>query len=145
MWDNVSNFFQGYGADPNIRLALTKTITKQLIDGLTFMEKCGVIHNGINFSLHLWLDFHPRNFLLAFKSSEMTVNELLEREHSAGIVPDSSKAYVDYSLGGETKRYVRIYQSQPLCLLSEGDLCAFEQLAVKISDFGKGLSTSCLT
>lgn len=53
MWDNVSNFFQGYGADPNIRLALTKTVTKQLINGLKFMDKCGVIHNGINFSLHL--------------------------------------------------------------------------------------------
>lgn len=75
----------------------------------------------------------------------MTVNELLDREHSVRIVPDPSKAHVDYSLGGETKREVRIYQSQPLCLLSEGDICAFEQLTVKISDFGKDLSTSCLT
>lgn len=69
----------------------------------------------------------------------MTVNELLDREGSARIVPDPSKAYADYGLGGEAKREVRIYQSQPLCLLSEGDVCAFEQLTVKISDFGKGL------
>jgi serine/threonine-protein kinase SRPK3 len=44
MSQTVSSFLEGYAAE--IRLAVAKKFTSQLLRGLEFLDSCGVIHNG---------------------------------------------------------------------------------------------------
>lgn len=44
MSQTVSSFLEGYATE--IRLAIAKKFTSQLLRGLEFLDSCGVIHNG---------------------------------------------------------------------------------------------------
>ena len=71
----------------------------------------------------------------------MTLSELIARDKSVSFKGDPAASYIEYSIG-TTSEKVRVYYSQPICLLSEGESFAFDTVTVKIADFGKGL-TDC--
>ena len=45
MWQDVESFLQGY-REAELRLQLTKRISKQLLRALDYLRICGIIHNG---------------------------------------------------------------------------------------------------
>lgn len=47
MWQNIHSFLEGYTDDAEgHHLPLVRNISRQLLEGLEFLQDCGVIHNG---------------------------------------------------------------------------------------------------
>lgn len=46
MWMNLYNFIGAYSENVEMRMAITKTIVPQLLQGLEAIQACGIIHNG---------------------------------------------------------------------------------------------------
>lgn len=47
MWRDVLGFLQGYtDCEAEIRIPVAQKISKQLILGVDFLQKCGLMHNG---------------------------------------------------------------------------------------------------
>jgi hypothetical protein len=67
----------------------------------------------------------------------MTISELLAEDRSADIYGDPATAFSEYKVGTLGER-VRVYHSQPICSLADGDFFPLDEITVKISDFGKG-------
>jgi serine/threonine-protein kinase SRPK3 len=43
---DVYSLFEGYTDDSKVRVPLSKSIARQILRGLDFLQTCGVIHNG---------------------------------------------------------------------------------------------------
>jgi hypothetical protein len=86
---------------------------------------------------NVFADFHPKNFLLGFDSTPLTVKELLAKDKAFSIYGDPAETYSEYNVGDGVM--VRVYLSQPICLFSDGDSLPLDDLVVKIADFGKGI------
>jgi hypothetical protein len=71
----------------------------------------------------------------------MTLPELLARDKSVSLKGDPAKSFIEYGFG-TTSEKVRVYYSQPICLLSQGESFSVDAVTAKIADFGKGL-TAC--
>lgn len=137
MWQNVLGFLEGYSNEPAL-VPLVKKISKQVIQGLQYLQTMGIIHNGITHFSNLILDVHPRNFLVSFRSTPLTLSELLAGDHSVSIYgTESANAYFEWSPGPEYEK-VRIYTSHPICRFLDGEAFALDDIVIKIADFGKG-------
>ena len=67
----------------------------------------------------------------------MTARELLAKDRSADIYGDPATAFSEYTVDTAGEK-IRVYYSQPICILADGDLFSLDDIIVKISDFGKG-------
>jgi serine/threonine protein kinase len=142
MWQDVLGFLEGYrDLGVELRYPLVRKISKQLVQGLEFIHECGIIHNGMPLvPLLTFVDFHPKNLLLGFGLTPITVRELLAKDNAFSIYGDPAEVYHLYDVGDGVM--VRVYVSQPICLFSDGDPLPLDDLVVKIADFGNG---TCLT
>ena len=52
MAQDVASFIEGYRSDEILLVALAKRMTWQLLQGLDFLQECGVMHNGKLFANH---------------------------------------------------------------------------------------------
>jgi hypothetical protein len=85
----------------------------------------------------LTFDFHAPNYLVTFQFIPPTVSELLIKDNAKGNPETNYVDYANVSTGHES----RIYRSQPLDLIPDGDTFSLDNLQVKIADFGKGTKT----
>jgi hypothetical protein len=83
-----------------------------------------------------FIDFHPKNFLLSFGCTPLTVRELLARDKAFSIYGDPTEACWEAESDGVK---IRMYQSQPICFFSDGDPLPLQDLVIKVADFGKGI------
>jgi hypothetical protein len=83
------------------------------------------------------LDFHQKNLLFALGVTPIRLHELLAKDKALSIYGDPAQSFNKYILDDGVP--VCVYHSQPICLLSDGDPISFDDLVVKISDFGKGI------
>lgn len=80
------------------------------------------------------------NILLGFDNTSITIDELLAKERSSTIGGDvtSTRGPYDDCRVSPSGELVRIYHSQPVYIMCEGDELTLDMVKVKIGDFGKG-------
>lgn len=96
-----------------------------------------VLSNGMqNF---IDIDFHAKNYLVAFESKVLTISDLLAEDMSSTIFGDPENAFNEWTPYGSEEK-ILIYKSQPIYRVKHGDEIALEDIYIKVADFGKGRS-----
>jgi hypothetical protein len=106
---------------------------KAALQGLKFLQQCGVIHNGTNgTNTSNITDLHLRNLLFKFGPSDVTLEEVLGKDKNYGEPAN----FGIYTL--DDCRQVKYFQSQPLSGFGAGDQIHLDDMIIKIGDFGHG-------
>lgn len=64
---------------------------------------------GISLNVTYYSNFHPKNFLLGFGFTPITVQELLAKDKALSVYSDPARSFYEHTLDDVEK--VRIYQS----------------------------------
>jgi hypothetical protein len=78
------------------------------------------------------------NILLGFDNTSITIDELLAKERSSMTEGDVARVSYDDCRVSPSGELVRIYHSQPVYIMREGEELTLDRVKVKIADFGKG-------
>lgn len=78
------------------------------------------------------------NILLGFGNTSITIDELLAKERSSTTEGDAARVPYDDCRVSPSGELVRIYHSQPVYIMREGEELTLDRVKVKIADFGKG-------
>jgi hypothetical protein len=88
-------------------------------------------------SSSLTIDLHAPNYLVTFQFIPSTMFQLLIKDNAVKAKENPKTLYNDY-VNASTGQEIRIYRSQPLDLMSEGEIFSLDNMKIKIADFGKG-------
>jgi hypothetical protein len=88
----------------------------------------------------LTIDFHAPNYLITLQSIPTTITELLMKDNAAKSMNSPETDYVEYT-NAATGQKNKIYRSQSLDLILDGEVFCLDDIIVKITDFGKGKNT----
>jgi len=138
MWQDLTVFMSQFNYKPVLRVSVAREISKQILEGVNFLQRRGAIHNGkrTHSQQSIMTDLHPRNILVGFQPARWRVSDIypftLPKIFELPTTVGSGNRPLNPSVQMVTR-----YSSLPIGF-PNGYVVRFEDLRIKISDFDLG-------